>query len=68
VTRGIVKPDAHICGILTGHLLKDPDLVVKYHRGELEGFRSHHANRPLHVETDLDAILEALSSRGVEEE
>jgi threonine synthase len=68
VARGIIAPDARVCGILTGHLLKDPDVVVRYHRGELEGFRSRHANRPLRVEADLDAILEALSSPPSEEE
>jgi threonine synthase len=67
VARGIVSPDADVCGILTGHLLKDPDLVVRYHRGELEGFRSRHANRPLRVAADLDAILEALRPETAEE-
>ncbi|HUI92914.1 MAG TPA: threonine synthase [Chitinivibrionales bacterium] len=35
VEKGIVKPsDAVVC-ILTGHLLKDPDYTVEFHRDEL---------------------------------
>jgi threonine synthase len=66
VARGIVARDADVCGILTGHLLKDPDLVVRYHRGELDGFRSDRANRPLRVAADLDAILETLRSESAD--
>ena len=49
-----------MCGILTGHLLKDPDVVVGYHEGTLDGINSRHANAPVNVPDDLDAILAEL--------
>ncbi len=47
VAAGIIRPDARVCAILTGNLLKDPDLVVSYHRGELPGLASTCANPPV---------------------
>ncbi len=32
---GRINPDEDVVAILTGHVLKDPDYVVAYHRGEL---------------------------------
>ena len=60
VAEGVIAPGETICGILTGHVLKDPDIVVGYHRGTLEKFTSTFANSPVQVEADLDAILEEI--------
>lgn len=57
VARGVIGRKESVCGILTGHLLKDPDVVVGYHREELEGIRSTFANRPVRIAADLEAIL-----------
>ncbi len=35
VNRGIIKPSDSVVCILTGHLLKDPDYTVEFHRDEL---------------------------------
>jgi threonine synthase len=37
VQQGFVKPKEAIVLILTGHLLKDPEFTLKFHRGELFG-------------------------------
>ncbi|HEX2095003.1 MAG TPA: threonine synthase [Longimicrobiaceae bacterium] len=47
VAAGTIRPDERVCAILTGHLLKDPEVVIRYHRGELEGIRSTFANSPV---------------------
>ena len=60
VASGTIDPDSRVCGVLTGHLLKDPDVVVGYHTGTLDGIDSNHANPPLSVPDDLDAILAEL--------
>jgi threonine synthase len=52
---GVIRPDERVCAVLTGHLLKDPDAVVRYHRGELEGIRPAFANRPVHTEAGAAA-------------
>jgi len=60
VALGVIKPGEKVCGILTGHVLKDPDAVVHYHRGTLEGIRSTYQNQPISVPADLDHVLAAL--------
>lgn len=60
VTAGVIQPSETVACVLTGHLLKDPDNVVHYHLGELEGFVSTYANPPISVEATLEAVLEAV--------
>ena len=45
---------------MTGNLLKDPNAVVDYHLGRLEGIRSTYANRPVMIEPSLKAVREVL--------
>lgn len=55
VANGTIAPDATVVGVLTGNVLKDPGVVVDYHRSDAE-----YANRPIPVEADYDAIRAAL--------
>ena len=52
-----------VVGILTGHVLKDAEATISYHRGELDGIESHYANH-IHDATDsieaIRAIIEAI--------
>ena len=57
VAAGVIGRKQNVCGILTGHLLKDPDVVVGYHREGLKGIDSNFANRPVRVSADLESIL-----------
>lgn len=60
VEEGVIRPDETICGVLTGNVLKDPDVVVNYHRGTLEGLDSNHANAPIQTDGTLAAVLKAI--------
>jgi threonine synthase len=69
VAAGRISPDEEIIAILTGHVLKDPDYVVSYHRGDLsytdkEGqripLRSNYASQWTQVAADRQAIVAAL--------
>lgn len=62
VAAGTIPSDATVCGVLTGHLLKDPDIVVHYHQGELEGIEATWANRPVTVDATLEAVLGVIRS------
>jgi threonine synthase len=57
---GVIARNDRVCAVLTGHLLKDPDAVVRYHRSELDGIRSNFANAPESVAADMESILETL--------
>jgi threonine synthase len=55
-----VKPSQSVCAILTGHVLKDPDAVVGYHTGALEGVAPAYANPPVTCEPTLGDVLRAM--------
>ena len=63
VARGFVGRDERIILILTGHVLKDPDFTIKFHRGDL--FKDTEEIRtlrrpPIVLDADADAVLRAL--------
>lgn len=68
--EGIIGAGDRVACILTGHQLKDPDLTVAYHSGNPELHakklipagvsRMPHANPPVVVANDEDAIVRAI--------
>ncbi len=62
VEMGVIDPGEEIVCILTGNLLKDPELTVKYHRGEIEGVEPHLANRVMRIEPRIEELEKTLSS------
>ena len=63
VDHGFVRRDERIVLILTGHVLKDPDFTIKFHRGDL--FKDTEEIRidrrpPIILDADPDAVLKAL--------
>ena len=70
--KGNIKPDESVVCILTGHLLKDPDYTVEFHRDELflDAVRTSSvagtkrivaegkSNRPVNLAADTDVILD----------
>jgi len=57
---GVIGRGEQVVGILTGHLLKDPEIVVDYHRGTLAGIASNFANALRRSEPHLKAVLAAM--------
>lgn len=72
VADGFIAPDADVVAVLTGHVLKDADYVIRYHTDELsidDGVAERklpgkYRNPPASVEPTKEAILEYL--RGTE--
>lgn len=65
VKAGFVKSGESVVLILTGHLLKDPDFTMKFHRGELFGAEMNEAlagrqRAPMVLEASVDAVVAAL--------
>jgi threonine synthase len=69
--RGFVKAGESVVLILTGHLLKDPDFTIKFHRGDLfgetpadsENVRARYLQRaPLVLDANLGAVIAALDA------
>jgi len=69
VAREFVAPEESVVLILTGHVLKDPEYTLKFHRGDLFKDTSYdsdpkmldgHRSEPLILDADADAIVRAL--------
>jgi threonine synthase len=68
---GFVKPGDSVVLILTGHLLKDPDFTIKFHRGELfnetpeetAAAETRYLQRaPVVLDARLEAVISALEA------
>ena len=68
VQQGFVKADESTVLLLTGHLLKDPEFTLKFHRGDLFSGTAHEAaaraiserREPVILDADADAVVRAL--------
>lgn len=69
VKQGFVKPVESVVLVLTGHLLKDPEFTLKFHRGDLFSGTSHeaeasvlstHQRAPIVLDATVDAVLKTL--------
>jgi len=60
VANGVIKKDDSMVGILTGNLLKDPDIIINYHQGKLEGLKSTYANKMVRIKPTLAEVRKAL--------
>ncbi len=56
---GTIGPDDHVVAVLTGHMLKDPEILVKYH-----GSSAARANGPTEISATLQAVEKAMKLRG----
>jgi threonine synthase len=78
VAKGTIKPRDRVVCILTGHLLKDPDYTVEFHRDELflDAKRTSSvtgkkripakgmSNRPVQLAADTKVILNYINKHG----
>ncbi len=67
--QGFVKPEESVILILTGHLLKDPEFTLKFHRGDLfSGTESEkeadvlrlRQRAPIVLDATTDAVIQTL--------
>jgi threonine synthase len=56
--EGVIRPGERVVAVLTGHILKDPGLLLRYHQ-ETEPPPSR-ANRPITIDANLSAVEEVL--------
>jgi len=61
--RGVVAPDERVIVISTANGLKFSEFKVGYHRGTLEGVSPRHANLPVELPADFDAVRRAIAER-----
>ena len=61
VGEGVIRPGESVLAVLTGHILKDPGLILAYHQ-EMEP-PPPRANRPVEIEPSLSEVERALHGR-----
>ena len=72
VKSGFVKPTESVVLILTGHVLKDPEYTIKFHRAELsvpqtpdhefQALTEPQRKAPIVLDASADAVLRALEA------
>ncbi|MDX1995645.1 MAG: threonine synthase [bacterium] len=62
VEAGIIQRGETVVGILTGHVLKDPEATIGYHSGTLEDIFPHYPNVLHKAEASVEAITAILSA------
>jgi threonine synthase len=61
IRRGLMAPGQHAVAVLTGHILKDPGMLLTYHR-ETEPAPPG-ANRPIEIDGRLEELERVLASK-----
>jgi threonine synthase len=57
---GVIDRGARVVAVLTGHILKDPGILIEYHANRDE--RPPGANPPLEIDAELSAVERAIRS------
>ncbi len=63
VRKGIIKPHETVVGILTGHVLKDPEAVMQYHNDTMDGIDGNYANTLHQSEATIEALRGILEAK-----
>ncbi|MBP2648984.1 MAG: threonine synthase [Gemmatimonadetes bacterium] len=61
VRQGTIRPGERVVAVLTGHVLKDPGILLRYHQ-EMEPAPAK-ANRPVEIESHLRDVERVLKER-----
>jgi threonine synthase len=61
IAAGVIGADQEVVGVLTGHVLKDPEIIMHYHQGALAGIQSSFANQLRIIDPTLADVQSLLS-------
>jgi threonine synthase len=59
---GVIQPGETVVGVLTGHLLKDPDATIGYHNQQLQDINAAYPNHLHDAEPNVEAITRILQT------
>lgn len=59
VSRGVVRASDRVVAVLTGHVLKDPGILVSMHQ---EREASEGANRPIEIDATVEAVARVIDA------
>lgn len=67
VDNGVIRSGETVVGILTGHLLKDPDATIGYHQNTLANLSGNFANQMFQADGNANAIIDILERQASSE-
>jgi threonine synthase len=56
IQNGVIKPHEQVVSLLTGHVLKDSDLIIRYHEGTIPNITATFQNKLLLIDPTLEAV------------
>ncbi|RMF48710.1 MAG: pyridoxal-phosphate dependent enzyme, partial [Chloroflexota bacterium] len=56
IAKGVIGADEDVVAVLTGHVLKDPEIIMGYHQGALDSVQSNFANALRAIDPTLEAV------------
>lgn len=59
-SQGVIRGGEIVAAVLTGHILKDPGILLQYHRETTPA--PAHANAPLEIDADVGEVERALNA------
>jgi threonine synthase len=62
VESGVIRPGETVVGILTGHILKDPDATINYHTQSLDNLTAAYPNKLYQAEPSADEIAQIVEA------
>ncbi len=65
VDAGIIRKGETVVGILTGHILKDPDATIGYHSNQLENITPSYPNKLHQAEPSIEEITRILQGEAI---
>jgi threonine synthase len=65
IAAGVIRADEDVVGVLTGHVLKDPEVIIGYHSGTLQNLTSTYPNTLRTIDPTLDAVESLLNTEHV---
>ena len=63
IAAGTIDPSQRVVVVSTAHGLKFAEFKGAYHQGRLDGVTSRHANRPIELPADVDAVRRVLDAQ-----
>lgn len=61
IAAGVIGADEEVVALLTGHVLKDPDIVIRYHEGSLVDIDSNFPNMLRIIDPTLEDVRALLT-------
>jgi threonine synthase len=65
VDAGVIQSHETVVGVLTGHILKDPDATIDYHEDKIDDIRAAHPNKIHYADATVESLRAVLGGQPI---